>query len=510
MNRLCLALCGCALMIMVQIADAATVTVSTANKLQEIDGFGFFGPMKTWWSSQTATDFWTSSWLDLVVDSLGLTIWRNEYYSEESGQDATWAKQKPFVQALKAKADKSSVAIKFIYTVWTPPSSMKSNGDLKNGGNLLSSSYTAFGNWLVAGVKNYADAGVTLYGLSPQNEPLFQESYNSCVYTASTYKAMVAAVGPIVHQAYPNVKIFGPEHMLFGMGKDYDYANLDPSKAVFDDPVASQHLNLWACHGYGADGKTPTASSEEATWWKNAWQRVGQATGRHMWMTETSGYGSTWDNALDYAMSIHAALYYGRLSGWVHWYGAGDIVTQTDVTAKGAVLKHYARFVRPGAQAMTVSTGADSATLLATAYLSGATFSTVLINSGATDITASINVTGLGAQVRKYQSTSSEKCVDKGMVSANAVSLPAKSVVTLVGTLSSSGVIAAFCAGAHQGPLTAYRAPGTSVARDYLTETYDLRGVKLRTDRTRTPTAGVYIVKTSGTVVKAIGEIGRR
>jgi len=81
--------------------QAATLTIS-ATHLQDIDGFGFFGPMLTWWSSSSASAFYTPGWLSLVVNSLGLTIWRNEYYSEEADQDANWAKQKPFVQALKA------------------------------------------------------------------------------------------------------------------------------------------------------------------------------------------------------------------------------------------------------------------------------------------------------------------------------------------------------------------------------------------------------------------------
>ena len=40
-------------------------------------------------------------------------------------QDADWNKQRPVVRGLKAKADQYGVDLKFIFTVWSPPSSMK-------------------------------------------------------------------------------------------------------------------------------------------------------------------------------------------------------------------------------------------------------------------------------------------------------------------------------------------------------------------------------------------------
>jgi len=413
-----------------QQTQAATLTIS-AVQLQDIDGFGFFGPMMSWWSSSSASAFYTPAWLALVVDTLGLTIWRNEYYSEEANQDANWAKQKPFVQALKAKADASGVTIKFIYTVWTPPSKWKSNNSLKNGGNLLLQYYPDYAKWLVAGVRNYEAAGVPLYGLSPQNEPLFQETYNSCVYTNVTYTDMLKAIGPIIHDSCPNVKIFGPEHMLFGAGKDYDFANLDPSGKIISDSAAKKQLDIWACHGYGADGATPTAGNLEAQYWTKAWQKVGAVTGKHQWMTETSGYNDDWASAMDYVESIHAALFYGHAGGWVHWYGAGDIVTNTALTTKGTLLKHYARFVRPGAKAL--QTSANDSTLLCTAYTNAAenSFTIVIINSGAAASTIALSGAGLPADFHRFESTSSEKCADKGVVTGTSVTVPAGSVTTL-------------------------------------------------------------------------------
>ena len=71
-------------------AMAATVTVDFATQHQTIEGFGFFGPANVWWSSGP---FYSETWGTTILEDLGITMWRNEYFSEEGGQDANWAKQ---------------------------------------------------------------------------------------------------------------------------------------------------------------------------------------------------------------------------------------------------------------------------------------------------------------------------------------------------------------------------------------------------------------------------------
>ena len=107
-------------------ATTFNVTVNKAERHQTIDGFGFFGAMNTWWSSPSS--LWSDAWGDQVISDLGITIWRNEYYppsDQFNTQDADWNKQRPVVRGLKAKADQYGVDLKFIFTVWSPPSSMK-------------------------------------------------------------------------------------------------------------------------------------------------------------------------------------------------------------------------------------------------------------------------------------------------------------------------------------------------------------------------------------------------
>ena len=424
-----LLLAACSLVLATPPAAAQTVTLDRSTTYQTIDGFGFFGGMDVWWSSGPFHD---AAWISTVIDDLGLTIHRNEYYSEEPNQDADWAKQKGLIQALVAQAKASKEPLKLIWTVWTPPSSMKSNSSLKNGGTLLSSSYSAFGSWLVKGIDNYADLGAELYALSPQNEPLFTEPYNSCVYTAEQYRDMLKVVGPIVKAAYPAVKIFGPEHMLFGVGKDYDWNNLDPTKKVLDDATAAQYLDIFACHGYGSDGATPTPGSTEAQYWAKAEQRVGAL--KPIWMSETSGYPNTDDGALDYALSIHAALAYGHAAAWVHWQGSDNFVGADGVKSKKYfAAKQFYRFVRPGAKMVAASSSDADLFVTAFDHATYSVFAVVLINTASSAKSVSLAGAQLPAQLDRYRTSSGEGCAKIDTVSSSSsVDLPAKSITTLV------------------------------------------------------------------------------
>ncbi len=160
----------------VDTSGATVVAVDRTTKYQTIDGFGFFGAKDVWWGS--ASDMVDDAWVAQVLGDLGATIWRNEYYPPAdamAGQDADWSKQKPVVQSLKRLADLNQIRLKFIYTVWSPPATMKcdygaatnwfpiegtSPQSTKGGHTLCKNSWDDFAAWLVAGVKNYADVGV--------------------------------------------------------------------------------------------------------------------------------------------------------------------------------------------------------------------------------------------------------------------------------------------------------------------------------------------------------------
>src|SRR5690606_7630715 len=150
-------------------------------------------------------------------------------------------KQLPVVQRLKAKADQHNVDSQFIASVWSPPAEMRWAASFswagdeeatrwtdptvtaKNGGTLNPGKYAEYAAYLNDHIELYRDAGVELYALSLQNEPAFSQPFNSCTYTTYWYNDLLINVVPGIKQRFPNVRIFGAEHMLAMEGKDINW-----------------------------------------------------------------------------------------------------------------------------------------------------------------------------------------------------------------------------------------------------------------------------------------------
>lgn len=435
-------------------AGTPNVVVDRARQLQTIDGFGFFGAQDTWWGS--ASDMWSDEWGTLVVEDLGITIWRNEYYSEESGQDANWAKQLPVVKGLKRIADANRVPLKFVYTVWSAPSNMKCTvasvqsgqatcskhpDGLKNGGTLDPAKYEAYAQWLVQGIKNYADAGVTIHAVSPQNEPMFVEPYNSCVYDVdpterNSYSRMLNAVAPVIKANYPEVRIFGTENMLELEGQQWFYS------AAFDDATFA-NLDIFAYHGY-QDGVAPTGSSQLATYWKYVNTNWAEPHGKPSWMTETSGYTDGWDDengARTLGFAIYSALKYGQISAWIWWQGSELGGAPGQYTLMGGtkylgkryyVSKQFYRFIRPGARMVQVTSTDSDLFVVAFSHSTMNAFTIVAINAASRDKKLMLGGAEVPVSYTAYRTSAQEDCKDLGAVANGDIVLKADSITTLV------------------------------------------------------------------------------
>lgn len=474
------------LLLIIQISGilAQTITINKNIKHQTIDGFGFFGAQDVWWMDG---NLFSDAWATLCLKDLGLSIWRNEYYPPydpdwpDNYQDADWNKQKPVVQGLKRVADQLGVPLKFIFTVWSPPAALKCALDdslnilsgvrhpsgTKWGGTLDTAKFSQFAEWLKAGIKNYNDIGVDLYAFSCQNEPYFYQPFNSCFYQPDWYVNMINRVVPEIKTTYPNIKVFGPEHMLQsegGDGREWFYTN-----AIKQDTNATNNIDILAVHGY-SDGVNPTSGSMLATLWNNFLTSFSTQMNKNTWMTETSGYMNTWESssnsqgnllpgAFNLAMDIHAALYYGNVSGWVWWQGSESLVENgqsgqpsefglmsgTTVGKKYYVCKHFYHFIRPGAQRIQSNTTDNL--LFTTAYYhpTDNTYTIVIINSDFVDknITLTLQGTGFPSEFDKYQTNATtDNCKLIGSVSANStIEVPARSIITLFAGIDPLGTI---------------------------------------------------------------------
>jgi glucuronoarabinoxylan endo-1,4-beta-xylanase len=443
-----------------RLAAAADVTIDRATTYQTIEGFGFFGGADVWWSSASAV--LDQAWTAKVIDDLGITMWRNEYYAEGTPQDATWDKQKPVVQGLASYASQKGVKLKILLTVWSPPATLKclsdddstcsSNpptrpADTKGGNTLDPAKRADLASWLVAGAQMYHDAGADLYAVSFQNEPLFAEPYNSCVYSQSHYASTLAAIGPTLKAAFPDLKLFGSENMLgIECGKSPGTV-FDPywyTANLMSNQAALAAIDAFAVHGY-VDGVSATATSSLASMWTSFRDGTAQ-TGKAIWMTETSGYTHTWPGTtsapgpLDLGQAIYAALAYGNLSAWTYWQGSEkDGYTEYSLMAGATSLgknyyvsKQFFRFIRPGAERVDVKSGDPEVMVVAFQHPTMNAFTLVALNVGSASKTINLAGAGWPADFRAFRTSASENAVDLGTVAADAITLPASSITTFV------------------------------------------------------------------------------
>ncbi|MBD3239714.1 MAG: hypothetical protein GF331_03950 [Chitinivibrionales bacterium] len=423
---------------------AVNVTVDHETEFQTIEGFGAHGAQNVWWSDGP---FATPSFVTTVVDELGLTISRNEFYPDfeplnENGDAFSMdfsafnfdgqfvGKQKEWIEALKAKAGQSGEPIKFIATYWSPPFWMKTNMH-HHGGSLKSIARDELAEYAIATVRAYKEiCNVDLYALSMQNELAFSQPFNSCVYTPESYRDMIKVVGPRLHDVYPDIKLFGPEDMLSA------WTNRAFPGLLMADTLSRRQMWAVAVHGY-EDGTNPTPSSLAPKAWAKAYSNM-QTVGKPLWMTETSGYSNDWDGARGVGEAIFEALKYGHVSAWVWWQLAGSHTAGEILMPRGEkgklfyAAKQYFRYIRPGAVMIDVNADDSEVFVAGFHHKHNNTLTIVILNwsSSSKDITLSgQNLPSFTS----YRTSSSDDCTNTGTVTGS-VTLPANSITTLFGT----------------------------------------------------------------------------
>jgi O-glycosyl hydrolase len=414
-------------------------------------------------------------WYDKLINDLGVTIDRVWVeYSIEPTKPASdpsvinladftttsgaYADRLPYWQKLQAAANRSGVPLKTFASVLSPPAWMKSNASESNGGNLLNTMHAEFARFCTAFAKLYKqNVGADLYAISLQNEPAFAEPYASCVYDAQTYLTVAKALGPRLASEGLTTRLIGAEHMMWAIGTF--------ETPLLGDAVAASYFDVVAVHDY-FDGVSPTPASQLVQSWTNAATYCADRN-RHLWMTETSGYGTAWSGggnggAMGVAQFIYTALKNGKANGWIY-YGSNDLHTAGVPNGLWNVCKQFYRFIRPGAVMIGCTVSGES-DVFAAAFVRDAdqSFTVVTINTGNASRQLTLGGANLPAQLDVYQSTETQGCAKIATIAGNAaVTLPALSVTTLYAGPS----ITAITPGAERGVNSqGMAAPGRSTA----------------------------------------------
>ena len=289
----------------------------------------------------------------------------------------------PFIKEVLAIAGKDFT---LFASPWSPPAWMKDNRDILHGGKLKPEFYDAWARYYVKFIKAYGQAGVPIWGMTVQNEPMAVQPWESCLYTAEEERDFVKNyLGPTL--AGSGLK--GKKILIWDHNRSIMYGR---AEVVLDDPKAAQYVWGVAFHWYVGN------------YFENV-KRVHEAFPKtHLLFTEGC-HGQfdparigEWHWGEKYGVSMINDFNNGA-EGWTDWnvlldqkggpnhvqnycYAPIHANTQTGALTYMSsyyYLGHFSKFVRPGARRIISSSTDDD--LLTTAFLNkDGTIAVVVMN----------------------------------------------------------------------------------------------------------------------------------
>ncbi len=421
-------------------SDAQThaIKVDTNKTYQTMEGFGAFNTLSFWKNISNEKKF------SMVVNDLGLSIMRFELAP-------TFQPTKNGSYNLKGivfggpdiehnfedvKALSKLGVKKFIASIWSPPSWMKTlNADGRGpttikGGSLREDAYDDFADYCAAYCKVFKEqTGIELYALGLQNEPEFVEPYNSCVYTPSQMKKAAIRVGKKFAAEQIATKIYLPE-VLPAQKHVEDFFN-----EIVNDETASAVVPVFAIHNYDNDGiNVGGASARE--WGKYSEIARTASPAKQLWMTETSGHKNTWDGAMLLAENIYNAINYGNINAWLWWALADkkssevfSLIVDGQPSGRYYASKHFYHFVRPGAIRVRITSSQTDVLALAFKHSGNYRMVTVLINTSKSP--ATMDLPKIDGKKKIYVSDRNQECALQKNTEGMSVKLPAESIATV-------------------------------------------------------------------------------
>jgi glucosylceramidase len=270
--------------------EGLTITVDDAIKYQQIDGFGAsLSDSSAWLISQKLTASQRRELLQLLFDpkkGIGLSMLRQpmgasdfalkDYTYDDMPQGEADPEMKHFsidhdreqIIPLLREALALNPNLKIIGSPWSPPGWMKTSGSMIQG-TLLPSAYGPLAKYFVRYVQGYEGAGVPIYAVTVQNEPLnIPTDYPGMGMSAEEQANFIRDnLGPAFRAAAVKAKI-----LTF----DHNWDLIDYPIKVLSDKQAASFIPGVAIHCYGGN---PTAQTELHNRFPD----------KDIWLTECSG-----------------------------------------------------------------------------------------------------------------------------------------------------------------------------------------------------------------------------
>src|SRR5664279_404865 len=147
----------------------------------------------------------------------------------------------PFIKkAIEAAGGKLTLFV----SPWSPPGYMKDNNDMLHGGKLKPEYYQPWADYYAKFINAYEKAGIPVWGMTIQNEPMATQTWESCIYTADDERDFLKNfLGPTMQKAgLGDKKIIVWDHNRDLM--------VQRANVIFGDPEASKYAWGLGFHWY--------------------------------------------------------------------------------------------------------------------------------------------------------------------------------------------------------------------------------------------------------------------
>lgn len=241
-------------------------------------------------------------------------------------------------------------SVKILATPWSAPAWMKSNNSLV-GGSLKPEYYDEYAKYFVKYIQAMQAQGISIYAVTPQNEPLHDGNNPSMHQTAAEQKEFIKShLGPAFQTAGIQTKIIVYDH---------NADRPDYPLEILNDPVAKGFVDGSAFHLYaGSINALSTVRSQHpdrAIYFTEQWtSSTGDFTGDLKWHLKNVIIGSmrNWSRvALEWNLANDPSFGPHTPGGCTQCKGALTI-SGNNVTRNVAyyIIAHVSKFVPPGSK----------------------------------------------------------------------------------------------------------------------------------------------------------------
>ena len=318
--------------------------------------------------------------------------------------------QKFRIPLIKKAIEAAGGKLSLFASPWSPPAWMKDTHNLIHGGKLLRQCDQCWANHYVKFIKGYEALGIPLWGLSVQNEPMANQVWESCIYTATEERDFIKNfLGPTLHKnGLGTKKLIAWDH-----NRDLIYQR---ASTLLEDPNAAKYIWGIGFHWY----ETWTGSEMQ---FENL-KRVKEAfPDKNLIFTEgcvekfNLDRVNDWSLGEKYGHSMVNDFNCGTVA-WTDWnilldekggpnhvgnfcFAPVHADTQTGkliYTNSYYYIGHFSKFIQPGAKRISCSTNRDK--LQATAFINpDGKIVVVVLNTSEDKLPFNLSISGKAAPI---------------------------------------------------------------------------------------------------------------